>query len=62
MVFTVRHGTGVDQQRRLHHGGSENLVGSGEIAEPSRKVHRLPDVVIALEQDDVPGGHTGSER
>jgi hypothetical protein len=62
LAFADGHGLGVHQQRRDEGGGGQHLVGLGEVAQPGRQVHRLADVVVALEQQHRPPGDAGAQR
>src|SRR5829696_3969298 len=48
---------GVEQRR-----GHQELMRVGLVAQPGGEVDRPADVVVALEQDDAPGGQAGPQR
>ncbi len=61
-VLPVWHQTSVHEHRALHRRRREDLIGSGEIAESRRDVHRLTDVIVSLEEDHIAGGDSGTQR
>lgn len=55
------HRSCVDEQRGHHGSWRKNLIVVREVAEARRKVDRLANVVVTLEQDHSPGGNTGPQ-